>query len=259
MSTTFSAPDPAFESRENGSLPVKLRRVSKRFGNTEVLSDINLELHREEHLVILGKSGQGKSVTIKCIIGLLQADAGDISVLGRHIAGLKYEELKELRTKVGFLFQGGALYDSMSVRHNLEFPLMRVWNIRDRKVLKQHVDEALEDIGLPGIGSKMPSSLSGGQRKRVALARSLILKPELMLYDEPTTGLDPITSREISNLIMEMRQKYHISSIIITHDMPCAHITADRLLVLNEGRFIASGTYSELEHATDPLVRSFFK
>jgi phospholipid/cholesterol/gamma-HCH transport system ATP-binding protein len=259
MKHTETLPETIPEAAAASGLPVRLRHVRKAFGRTEVLADINLDVHPEEHVVILGKSGQGKSVTIKCIIGLLQADSGTITVLGRNIEELEYEELKELRTKVGFLFQGGALYDSMSVRHNLEFPLMRVLKIKDRKVLRERVDEALEDIGLPGIAAKMPSSLSGGQRKRVALARSLILKPELMLYDEPTTGLDPITSREISNLIMEMRQKYHITSIIITHDMPCAHITADRLLVLNEGRFIAEGTYSELEHATDALVRSFFK
>ncbi|GAA4468890.1 ABC transporter ATP-binding protein [Nemorincola caseinilytica] len=214
---------------------------------------------RGENLVVLGKSGSGKSVSIKCMVGLLTQDSGSLKIFDKEVSELSVTELKMLRMKVGFLFQSGALYDSMTVEQNLEFPLTRVLKLKDKNGIRASVEEVLEGVGLLDAINKMPSDLSGGMRKRVGLARTLILRPEIMLYDEPTTGLDPITSREISELILQMQQKYKISSIIITHDMACARITADRLLVLNQGKFIAEGNYEQLEHSPDELVRSFFK
>jgi phospholipid/cholesterol/gamma-HCH transport system ATP-binding protein len=238
---------------------VEMKGVRKTFGTKDVLKKIDLTLKRGENLVILGRSGQGKSVAIKCIVGMLTQDEGTVKVLGEEVAEKNEVELKELRTKVGFLFQSGALYDSMSVRENLEFPLTRVLKIHDQAELDTRVEEVLDAVGLKDAIDKMPSDLSGGMRKRVGLARTLIVKPEIMLYDEPTTGLDPITSREISELILQMQKKYKTSSIIITHDMECAEITADRLMVLNEGEFVAEGTYKELESSKTEFVRSFFK
>jgi phospholipid/cholesterol/gamma-HCH transport system ATP-binding protein len=235
-----------------------LNHLKKSFGTKEVLRDVNMELKRGENLVILGKSGQGKSVTIKCIAGLLDPDGGEVNVLGQEVSRLGEIELKEMRVKVGFLFQSGALYDSMTVGENMAFPLVRVLRLKDAKEIRERTMEMLEGVGLPDTVDKMPSELSGGMRKRIALARSLILKPEIMLYDEPTTGLDPITGKEISELIMHMQKKYKTSSVIITHDMPCARITGDRLLVMDNGVFIAEGTYSELENSSDEKVRSFF-
>ncbi len=229
------------------------------FGEKIVLKRVNLKLKRGENLVILGRSGQGKSVAIKCIVGMLTQDEGSVKVFGDEVSEKNETELKELRTRIGFLFQSGALYDSMSVRENLEFPLTRVLRMREQDELDKNVDEVLEAVGLKDAIDKMPSDLSGGMRKRVGLARTLIVKPEIMLYDEPTTGLDPITSREISELIMQMQKKYKTSSIIITHDMECARITADRILVLDNGEFIAEGSYKELESSDKKIVRSFFK
>ena len=190
---------------------------------------------------------------------MLTQDEGTVKVLGNEVSDMDDKELKELRTKVGFLFQSGALYDSMTVRENLEFPLTRVLKIHDQSELDQRVAEVLDAVGLKEAVDKMPSELSGGMRKRVGLARTLIVKPEIMLYDEPTTGLDPITSREISDLILQMQKKYKTSSIIITHDMECAEIIADRLIVLNDGLFVAEGTFKELEKSDKEFVRSFFK
>lgn len=238
---------------------VEIRHVKKSFGSKTVLSDINMDLHRGENLVVLGKSGQGKSVNIKLIVGMLTQDSGSLKVFGKEVAELSERELKELRIRVGFLFQSGALFDSMTVRHNLEFPLTRVLKLHDKAEIQQRVEEMLEGVGLLDAIDKMPSDLSGGMRKRIGLARTLILKPEIMLYDEPTTGLDPITSREISELILQMQQKYQTSSVIITHDMACAKITADRVLVMNDGAFVAEGTYDELEAMNDNLVQHFFK
>jgi phospholipid/cholesterol/gamma-HCH transport system ATP-binding protein len=236
-----------------------IRGLKKSFGSKVVLSDISMSLYKGENLVILGKSGSGKSVTIKCIVRLLEQDAGSLEVFGKEVADLNEDELKELRIKTGFLFQSAALYDSMTVEQNLEFPLTRVLKLTDKQEIRHRIEEVLEAVGLLDAIDKMPSDLSGGMRKRVGLARTLILKPDIMLYDEPTTGLDPITSREISELMMQMQQKYQTSSIIITHDMACAKITADRVLVLSNGRFIAEGTYEQLESGPDELVRSFFK
>jgi phospholipid/cholesterol/gamma-HCH transport system ATP-binding protein len=193
------------------------------------------------------------------MVGLLTQNAGSLKIFGKEVKDLKEAELKELRIRTGFLFQSGALYDSMTVEQNLEFPLTRVLKLTDKSEIKQRIEEVLEGVGLSDAIDKMPSDLSGGMRKRVGLARTLILKPEIMLYDEPTTGLDPITSREISELMLEMQEKYQTSSVIITHDMACAKITGDRVLVLNDGAFIAEGNYEELENGPDELVRSFFK
>ncbi|RYZ52081.1 MAG: ATP-binding cassette domain-containing protein [Sphingobacteriales bacterium] len=238
---------------------VSIRNLRKAFGTKVVLSDITMDLKKGENLVILGKSGQGKSVTIKCILGLLYPDSGSLKVFGEEVSALDEEGLKNLRIKTGFLFQSGALYDSMTVEKNLEFPLTRVLKLKDQKDIRNRIEEVLDSVGLLDAIDKMPSDLSGGMRKRIGLARTMILQPEIMLYDEPTTGLDPITSREISDLILLMQKKNRTSSIIITHDMECARITADRVLIMNDGKFIAEGNFEQLEQSKDQLVRSFFK
>lgn len=238
---------------------ISIKNLKKSFGDLEVLSDISMELYRGENLVVLGRSGQGKSVNIKCMVGLLTQDEGSLQVLGEEVKELSDDGLRALRGKVGFLFQSGALYDSMTVRENLAFPLTRVLKVKDPEEINKRIEDVLEAVGLLEAIDKMPAELSGGMRKRVGLARTLILQPEIMLYDEPTTGLDPITSREISQLILEMQKKYHTSSVIITHDMACAKITGDRLLVMNDGRFVAEGNYEDLEKGEDKFVRSFFK
>ena len=257
-----SAPSPAGNATAHSGhreAVIQVRGAKKSFGGKAVLTDINMDLGRGENLVVLGKSGQGKSVNIKMMVGMIAQDEGSVKVFGEEVKDLDEDALKALRIRVGFLFQSGALYDSMTVRQNLEFPLTRVLKLKDRAEIKNRVEEMLEAVSLPDAGNKMPSELSGGQRKRIGLARTLILKPEIMLYDEPTTGLDPITSREISELIREMQKKYQTSSVIITHDMPCARITADRVVVMGEGKFIAEGTYDELENSPDPNVNQFFK
>jgi phospholipid/cholesterol/gamma-HCH transport system ATP-binding protein len=246
------------QSVRTDEVVIEIANLRKCFDGKEVLKNINLKLHRGENLIVLGRSGQGKSVTIQCIVGMLMPDEGSVKVFGQEVPELNVDELKELRTKVGFLFQSGALYDSMTVKENLEFALTRVLKINDQQELDKRVEEVLEGIGLPEAVDKMPSDLSGGMRKRVGLARTLIVKPEIMLYDEPTTGLDPITSREISELILKMQKKYKTSSIIITHDMDCARITGDRVLIMNDGEYIAEGTFEELQRSTDPFIKSFF-
>jgi phospholipid/cholesterol/gamma-HCH transport system ATP-binding protein len=248
------------ESKQNlkNEVVVDIDHISKSFGANEVLTDISLKLKRGENVVVLGKSGQGKSVTIQCIVGLLTPDKGTVKVFGDDVAEMGVDELKELRTKVGFLFQSGALYDSMTVRDNLEFPLTRVLKLTDQAEIDKRVEEVLDGVGLLDAIDKMPSDLSGGMRKRAGLARTMIVRPEIMLYDEPTTGLDPITSREISELILNMQKKHKTSSIIITHDMECAKITADRVVIMNEGTYIAEGSFDELKNSEDTLVRSFF-
>ncbi|RYD58322.1 MAG: ATP-binding cassette domain-containing protein [Sphingobacteriales bacterium] len=238
---------------------VSIRNLKKSFGSKNVLSDVSMDLYKGENLVVLGKSGSGKSVSIKCMVGLLTQDSGSLKIFGSEVKDLSEQALKALRIRVGFLFQSAALYDSMTVYQNLEFPLTRVIKLNDKKEIRARIEEVLDGVGLLDAIDKMPSDLSGGMRKRVGLARTLILKPDIMLYDEPTTGLDPITSREISELMLQMQQRYQISSIIITHDMACAKITSDRLLVLSEGSFIAEGNYEQLENGPNELVRSFFK
>ncbi|HXS37391.1 MAG TPA: ATP-binding cassette domain-containing protein [Flavipsychrobacter sp.] len=260
MDTTESDTEIAIKPNEiDKQAVIEIRNLKKSFGKNEVLRDITMNLNRGENLVVLGKSGQGKSVTIKCIVRLLEYDGGTLKVFGQEVKDASENEIKKLRIKIGFLFQNSALFDSMTVRDNLEFPLTRVLKLRDKTDINQRIEEVLESVRLPDAVNKMPADLSGGMRKRIGLARTLILKPEIMLYDEPTTGLDPITSREISELIMEMQQKYQTSSIIITHDIPCAKITADRILIMNDGAYVAEGTYDELEKSSDVLVHSFFK
>jgi phospholipid/cholesterol/gamma-HCH transport system ATP-binding protein len=250
---------PAAHPADSREVVIDISHVRKAFGGKDVLTDINMKLYKGENLVVLGKSGQGKSVNIKLMVGMLRQDSGSLKVFGKEVSGLPENELKELRIRVGFLFQSGALFDSMSVRQNLEYPLTRVLRIRDKAEIEQRVTEMLEGVGLLDAIDKMPGDLSGGMRKRIGLARTLIMKPEIMLYDEPTTGLDPITSREISELILQMQRKYQTSSVIITHDMACAKITADRVLVMNDGAFVAEGSYDELEAMQDGLVQHFFK
>jgi len=238
---------------------IEITGLKKSFGDNQVLKNVNLTVKKGENVVVLGKSGQGKSVTIKCLVGLIEPDAGVLNVLGKDIQEANRDEIKELRTRIGFLFQGGALYDSMTVRENLEFPLTRVLRLKDKEKIRQLCEEVLEAVGLSEAIDKMPSELSGGMRKRMALARTLVVKPEIILYDEPTTGLDTITSKEISRLILEVQKKYQTSSIIITHDIPCAQITADRILIMNDGEYIAEGTFEELSNSEDEFIRSFFK
>jgi phospholipid/cholesterol/gamma-HCH transport system ATP-binding protein len=238
---------------------VEMEHLKKSFGNNLVLRDINLVIHKGENLVILGKSGTGKSVLIKCIVGLVDIDEGKLVILGHNISELKDEELIEVHEKIGFLFQSGALYDSMTVRENLEFPLRRQIGSMKKEKIKLLIKEALENVGLSETINEMPSELSGGMRKRLGLARTLILKPEIMLYDEPTTGLDPITSKEISKLILEVQKKYNTSSIIITHDIECARLTANRIIVIKDGICAAEGSYTDLQNSTDAWVRSFFE
>ncbi len=238
---------------------IEIKNLKKSFGSNEVLKDINLTVNKGENIVILGRSGQGKSVTIKCIVGLLTQDEGTLTVFGEEVKDMDEVKLKELRTKIGFLFQSGALYDSMTVRENLSFPLTRVLKIKELDAVNTRITEILESVGLADAIDKMPSDLSGGMRKRIGLARTLIVKPEIILYDEPTTGLDPITSREISELILEMQKKYQTTSVIITHDIACAKITADRVVIMNDGKYIAEGTFEELQQSKDEFVQSFFK
>jgi phospholipid/cholesterol/gamma-HCH transport system ATP-binding protein len=247
------------EKKSAGEVVIEIKGLKKSFGSKDVLKDINLTVKRGENVVVLGRSGQGKSVTIQCIVGMLTPDAGTLKVFGEDVAEMDDKALKELRTKIGFLFQSGALYDSMTVRDNLEFPLTRVLKLSDQSELDSRVEEVLEGVGLADAADKLPSDLSGGMRKRIGLARTMIVKPEIMLYDEPTTGLDPITSREISELILDMQKKYKTTSIIITHDMECARITADRVVIMNDGEYIAEGTFEELLKSKDKLVKSFFK
>lgn len=245
-------------SASKDEVVVHAKGLRKAFGDKEVLKNINFDLKRGENMVVLGKSGQGKSVTIQCIVGMLKPDGGELTVFGEEVAQMSDEELKQLRMKIGFLFQSGALYDSMTVRDNLEFPLTRVLKLKDQAEIDKRVEEVLDNVGLLDAIDKMPSDLSGGMRKRVGLARTLIVNPEIMLYDEPTTGLDPITSREISELILHMQKKYKTSSIIITHDLECARIVADRIVVMNDGEYIAEGSWKELHKSDNELVRSFF-
>jgi phospholipid/cholesterol/gamma-HCH transport system ATP-binding protein len=237
---------------------IQIKNLKKSFGENFVLRDFNIDLNECENIVVLGKSGSGKSVLIKCIIGLISPDSGSIKVFGDEIPELSHDKLDEMRAKVGFLFQSNALYDSMTVRENLEFPLRRHWIKTTKESVNELVMEALTNVGLPETIDMMPSELSGGMRKRIALARTLILKPRVILYDEPTTGLDPITGKEISHLILDLQKKYNTSSIIISHDMNCAKITANKIVMLIEGKCYATGTYDELRKSEDKKVRQFF-
>ena len=237
---------------------IEIKGLCKSFGSNHILKGIDLRIGHGENVVVLGKSGSGKSVLIKCIVCLISPDEGSITVLDKTISELDNKELNDIRLKMGFLFQNAALYDSMTVRENLDFPLRRTFKDLTEEEREKKIIEALDDVGLDYAIDKMPSELSGGMRKRIGLARSLILNPEIMLYDEPTTGLDTITSREISELILEMQKKNKTSSIIITHDMACAKLTGDRVVVLKDGVIGAEGTYEELEKSSDKWVKSFF-
>ncbi len=238
---------------------IEINNLKKSFGNQEVLKNISLKLYSGENLVVLGKSGSGKSVLIKCIVRLLHSDSGTIDVLGNKVDSLNLKELNELRKKIGFLFQSGALYDSMTVKQNLEFPLRRIRKELTENEVNEKINEALENVGLADALNKMPSQLSGGMRKRISLARTIVVDPLIMLYDEPTTGLDPVTSDEISSLINEIKKKYKTSSIIITHDIECAKATADRIIMLQDGEVYIEGKIADFDHSTDPLIKSFFK
>ena len=238
---------------------IVINNLKKSFGSQEVLKDVSLNLFNGENLVVLGKSGSGKSVLIKCIVRLLNPDNGTINVLGENISTLNMDRLGELRQKIGFLFQSGALYDSMTVKQNLEFPLRRIRKNLTEKEIKEKVNEVLENVGLANALNKMPSQLSGGMRKRISLARTIVVDPMIMLYDEPTTGLDPVTSDEISLLINDVQKKYKTSSIIITHDIECARNTANRIIMLKDGEVYQEGNLDDFEKSTDPLISSFFK
>jgi phospholipid/cholesterol/gamma-HCH transport system ATP-binding protein len=255
--TNISIQQGVLDTRE---IVLELKDLYKSFEDNHVLNGFDLKLYRGENLVIMGKSGSGKSVMIKCLVGLMEADSGTISVMHKDITKLDQEALDVLRADIGFLFQGSALYDSMTVRENLEFPLRR-----HTKKFKGNIDteklviEALENVGLANAIDLMPSELSGGMKRRVALARTLILQPKIILYDEPTSGLDPITAKEIILLMQEIQKQYDTSSLIITHDVDCARAISDRMILLIDGTNYAVGTFQELTTLKDPKIRAFFK
>lgn len=238
---------------------IEIASLRKGFGSEDVLTDVSLKLFAGENLVVLGKSGSGKSVLIKCIVRLLEPDEGKITVLGEDVIALDRNRLSELRKKIGFLFQSSALYDSMTVKQNLEFPLRRIKRDLSQKQIGEKIEEVLENVGLSDALNKMPSQLSGGMRKRISLARTLIVDPMIMLYDEPTTGLDPVTSDEISTLINDVQKKYKTSSVIITHDIECARTTANRIIMLLNGEVYKEGKTADFEKSDDPAIKSFFK
>lgn len=237
---------------------VEIQHLKKSFGDRVVLSDVNLEVYDKENLVVLGRSGTGKSVLIKCMVGLLQPDSGSINILGYDVPSLSEVKLHELRLQVGFSFQGSALYDSMTVRENLEFPLKRNLNIHDPKRLQEMVITSLQEVGLEHTLHQKPAELSGGMKKRIGIARTLILKPRIMLYDEPTSGLDPETSGEINELILKVRDKYHTASIIITHDVSCARQTSDRIVALIDGESKHEGSFATLKNSSHKDLQPFF-
>jgi phospholipid/cholesterol/gamma-HCH transport system ATP-binding protein len=246
------------ETTQTNEPIVSIKGLSKTFGKNQVLKEVSLDIHKAENLVVLGKSGSGKSTLIKCMVRLTEPDEGEIFIFGKDMADVDYEELNRLRSKIGYLFQAGALYDSMTVYENLAFPLRHHKKDLGKAKLDELIREVLENVGLPDAGNQMPAELSGGMSKRIGLARTLILKPEVMLYDEPTTGLDTVTAKEISQLMLDMQRKYRISSLIITHDISCAKMTADRIVMLKEGVIAAEGSYEELSKNEDEWINSFF-
>lgn len=237
---------------------ITIKNLHKAFGKNKVLKGVSLTVNKGEDLVILGRSGSGKSVTIKCLVGLMESDKGQMNVFGTDITKLNYRQLNQIRLRIGFLFQSGALYDSMSVRDNLAFTLKHHTPHLSETEVEAQILEALESVGLKEAIDKMPAELSGGMIKRIGLARTLIIKPEIILYDEPTAGLDTITAKEISELILSVQKKYKTTSIIITHDIACAKMTGNRIMILKDGVINAEGTYAELEKSTDGWVSSFF-
>ena len=246
------------ELETNPNAVVEVSGLKKSFGNNHVLTDFSLSLNQGENLVVLGKSGSGKSVLIKCIIGLITPDEGTIKVLNKEITNYSQHELDKMRVDVGFLFQSNALYDSMTVRENLEFPLRRHGLTLKKEEVVHLVEEALTNVGLLKTIDMMPAELSGGMKKRIALARTLILKPKIILYDEPTTGLDPITSKEICQLMLEIQKKYNTSAIIISHDINCVRIVSNKILLLVDGKCYITGTYNELLNSKDDTIKQFF-
>jgi len=237
---------------------IRVNDLHKVFDGKQVLEGVSFNLIRGETLAILGRSGQGKSVLIKCIVRLILPDAGSIDVLDRDVLTLEEKELNELRTRIGYLFQEGALYDSMTLTENLMFPLNRNKRGISDAEKENLVEETLKSVDLFDAREKMPSELSGGMRKRAGLARTLVLQPEIILYDEPTTGLDPYTSRDINDLIVRVQEIYNVSSIVVTHDMKCARRVSDRIVILQNGNFIAMGSYDELENHEDEMIRNYF-
>ena len=238
---------------------LEIRDLRKQFGDNKVLNGFNMDLYQGENLVVMGRSGSGKSVMIKCVVGLMQPDTGSIKILGKELTNLDRPELDNLRTEIGFLFQGSALYDSMTVRENLEFPLRRHRERVGNGDTEALILEALESVNLAHTLDLMPAELSGGMQRRVALARALILRPRIILYDEPTSGLDPITAKEIIKLMQQVQHKYQTSSLIITHDVDCARVISNRMILLVDGINYAEGTFAELSTSTDPKIRAFFK
>ena len=236
---------------------IEVKNLQKSFRNMEILRGIDLKLHKGENIGIIGKSGCGKSVLTKCIVRLVEPDEGEVYISGNDVLTMNDNELTEIRKKVGYLFQGGALYDSMNIRENLEFPIRRTQFIRHRQEVESMVVEALENVGLLSAIHKMPAELSVGMRKRIGLARAIILKPEIIFYDEPTSGLDRLTAGEISDLIVEIQEKYQASSIIITHDLKCAKTATNNIKLLKDGLFYAQGTFDELSHSDDKEIRDY--
>ena len=237
---------------------ISIRGLYKSFGDNQVLQGIDLDVFKGENVVVLGRSGTGKSVLIKIIAGLLKPDAGQVNVLGKEVEVLNEKELRDLRLQLGFSFQNSALYDSMTVRENLEFPLIRNNKALNRRQREERIKAVLEAVGLSQAINQMPAELSGGQKKRIGIARTLILNPQIMLYDEPTAGLDPITSSEINNLINEVQERFHTSSIIITHDLTCARATGDRVAMLLDGKFVKQGDFETIFETEDERIQSFY-
>lgn len=236
---------------------LQIKNLKKSFGDNHVLNGFNMELYEGESLVIMGKSGSGKSVMIKCLVGLMQPDSGSIEIMGKDIVNLNRVDMDNLRTEIGFLFQGSALYDSMTVRENLEFPIRK--HKKKLSIKDKLVKEALESVGLSDAIDLMPAELSGGMKRRVALARAIILNPKIIIYDEPTTGLDPITAKEIIELMREIQQKYGSSSLIITHDVDCARVISNRMILLIDGINYAAGIFEEISSSSDKKIQAFFK
>lgn len=237
---------------------ISIRGLYKSFGENHVLRGIDLDVYKGENVVVLGRSGTGKSVLIKIIAGLLKPDEGEVNVLGEEVELLNDKQLRKLRLKLGFSFQNSALYDSMTVSENLEFPLVQNSKNLTTAQVNKAVEEVLDAVGLSQTMNQMPSELSGGQRKRIGIARTLILQPEIMLYDEPTAGLDPTTCMDINELINEVQERYHTSSIIITHDLTCAKMTGDRVAMLLDGKFARQGSFDEVFSSDDERIKSFF-
>lgn len=238
-------------------LIVKIEHLHKSFGEQKVLDDVSITVEAGENLVVFGRSGSGKSVLLKCLVGLLRPEKGNVHVLGEDVLSLSMKGLNEVRKRIGFLFQSAALYDSMTVRQNLSFPLQRNFQFTQAEVTHK-VERALEMVSLRDAIDKMPSELSGGMKKRIGLARSIITEPKLMLYDEPTTGLDPITTKEISKLIRDLQKELNMTSIAVTHDLICAEIIEDRTIVLRDGKIAHEGVLENLVHSDDPFLKNFF-